>query len=286
MTALRQPVERPLIDLVREVVDSGEVTLPPFPAMGQKLLALFRDEDHIDAIKVSDLIYAEPAITATLMRMANSAFFGGLQQVSELNQAIARLGLKRVSTLVTTMIHKGQFESDCPQKVKMMDGLWNHAVASGLATRKLSDLAGGDPEESYLTGLLHDIGKLLALKAIDHLVAQDPDLEVSSLILNEVLDTIHAELGCHVLTEWRLPERICDAVLAHHDPAETIEDELALRLQATDAMTRKIGAHPNPDPNLALESDAAVELLHLSEVELAALLVDLEDDMKALKDLL
>ena len=286
MTALRQPVERPLIELVREVVDSGEVTLPPFPAMGQKLLALFRDEDHIDAIKVSDLIYAEPAITATLMRMANSAFFGGLQQVSELNQAIARLGLKRVSTLVTTMIHKGQFESDCPQKVKMMDGLWNHAVASGLATRKLTDMVGGDPEEAYLTGLLHDIGKLLALKAIDHLVAQDPDLVISPPILNEVLDTIHAELGCHVLTEWRLPKRICDSVLAHHDPAETIEDELALRLQASDAMTRKIGAHPNPDPNLALESDAAVELLHLSEVELAALLVDLEDDMKALKDLL
>ena len=65
MTALPQRAERPLVELVLEVVSSGEVTLPPFPAMGQKLLALFRDEDHIDAIKVADLIYAEPAITAT-----------------------------------------------------------------------------------------------------------------------------------------------------------------------------------------------------------------------------
>jgi hypothetical protein len=59
-----------------------------------------------------------------------------------------------------------------------------------------------------------------------------------------------------------------------------------LRLQASDAITRKIGAHPDPDPGLPLEADAAVELLNLSEIELAAIMVDLEDEMQALKDLI
>ncbi len=286
MTTTMQNVERPLTQEVRDLALSGEVVLPPLPEVAHRVIELLSDLSKADYRMVADVLHSDPAITAVLLRMANSAFFGGLQPISDPGQALARLGVKRVVSLVTTLATKGQFEIVDPFKTDLLRGLWTHSVGSGLAARRLAGLTGGDAEESYLAGLLHDIGKLLALKTMDHLSQRRPEIELSPIIMSEVLQACHAELGHRVLTDWHLPSSICQAVLVHHDDTGTIRDGLAMRVQAADAITRKIGAHPKPDPNLVLEDLPAIERLGLSDLELAALMVDLEDEIANLQRLL
>lgn len=286
MTATTQYVERPLTQEVRELARSGEVVLPPLPEVAHCVIELLSDFTKADYRTIADVLRSDPAITAALLRMANSAFFGGLQPISDPGQAMARLGVKRVVSLVTTLATKGQFETADAFKTDLLRGLWTHAVGSALAARRLAGLTGGDAEESYLAGLLHDIGELLALKAMDHLSQSRPEVELSPFIMREVLQACHAELGHRVLTDWHLPPSICQAVLVHHDDSGTIRDGLAVRVQAADTITRKIGAHPEPDPNLVLEDLPAIERLGLTDIELAALMVDLEDEIANLQRLL
>lgn len=280
---LPESVEQPLTEQVRDIALSGVVTLPPFPEIALEVQRLLNNEDGPNAQRVADAIRSEPALTAALLRMANSTFFGGLAQVTDLNQAVARLGLRRVGSLVTTVVTRGQFRTKNHNHERLVEGLWNHAVATALAARKLTGITGGDAEESYLAGLLHDVGKLLALKSMDQLLAYRDNLEITETISAEILDATHAELGEQVLVEWRFPESICRAVSRHHADPASLEDGLPLRLQAADAIAIKLGAHPNPPEEFVLEDCVAVERLELTEVELASILVDLEDELEDLK---
>jgi len=279
MTLVGNKIDRPLTEQIRTAALNGEVSLPPLPRVSRRVLAVLEDRDRADARLIADLVRTDSAIAASLLRMANSAFFGGLDRITDLSQAISRLGLTRVGSLVTAMAHKGQFRTDDPARREFVERLWDHAVATALAARRLAMLSGADGEQSYLAGLLHDIGKLLALKAMEHVVDKVSDFEITPEIVDEVLEAVHSELGYSVLSEWRLPDPICQAVLHHHDDSAGMKDGLALRVQASDAISRKLGAHPCPDPGLVLEEVPAVERLSLTEVELAALMVDLEDEL-------
>lgn len=286
MSNFGEKTGRPLAEQIREVALSGDISLPPLPQVGMRVLTLLQDHDRVDVEALSETIQTDPAIAASILRMANSAYYGGLQPVSDPQQAISRLGLNQVGSVVTTLVHRGQFESKDKFKSILLQSLWDHAVSSALAARHLAQLAGSNGEESYLAGLFHDIGKLLVLKAIDHLASTQPDFGMMPIIMDEIIDVAHADLGQKILTEWGMPEPICLAVGSHHDAADSIEDFLSLRVQAGNAISKKIGAHPRPEPDLLLEEVPAVELLNLTDVELAALTVDLEDELAGLKDLL
>lgn len=278
--------DRPLTDRIRSIALSGVITLPPLPRIADRLMNMLGDEDRLNAKELADLIHREPAIASALLRTANSAFFGGLMAVDDIGQAIARLGLRRVSSLVTTIVHRGQFESANPLKKIVLEGLWIHSVAVAIGARSLADLMGEEEEETYLAGLFHDIGKLITLKAVDHLAATRREFEMTAAVLDEALQIEHADLGHRVLSDWRVPPRICRAVLLHHADPAAIDDRMVLRVQAADAIAMKIGAHTLPDPDLVLEDVPAIEKLNVTEVELLALMVDLEDELRSLREAL
>ena len=285
MSTLREQTQSPLTQRVREVALAGEVTLPPLPETGYKLLRLLQDEDGVDSRKITQIVSTDPAIAATMLRVANSAYYGGLELVTTIGGAVARLGTRRVGSLVTTLIHKGQFEQSDRHKPQLLEVLWKHAVAAGLAARRLAAVAEGEEEEAYLAGLFHDIGKLLALKAVDHIAVKDPGTAFSPAIVEEILNATHAELGYRVLKDWKLPDPICEAVRVHHDPYEEIESVLALNIQAANALTKVIGAHLQPEPDLVLEDEPSIERLNLTDVELATLVVDMEAELNSLHGL-
>ena len=102
MTEAVEQTSVSLADRIRAAVDSNEIQLPPRPELAIRLQELLQDEDNCDAKQVAELVQNSPAVAAALLACANSAAFGGLRPISDLHQAIARLGLKRVGSLVTT----------------------------------------------------------------------------------------------------------------------------------------------------------------------------------------
>jgi putative nucleotidyltransferase with HDIG domain len=264
----------------------GRISIPPLPELVNRLQTILNDEARTSAKRIANLICTEPAVAANILKLANSAAFGGLQRISDLPQAIARLGFRQVASVVTTLVHRGHFDSRDPLKAQVLRILWGHAVATALASKHLAQLTGAEPEESYVAGLLHDTGKLLVLKAVDHLQKADKASQITPALLSELMDVLHTELGHETLRSWNLPEPICDVALRHHDQSLELSESLIIRVQAADAISRKIGEHLDPKPELDLLGLLPVEQMNLSDVELASLLVDLEDEIAEVKGLL
>jgi HD-like signal output (HDOD) protein len=269
---------------IQAAVADGELTLPPLPQVASRLLELLKNEKAADPRSVSALIANDAAITASILRLANSASFGGLRRVDELDEAVSRLGMRQVSTLVTAITHKGHFASDDPAKMRVLHGLWDHSVATAMAARHLAGLGGDDRSEAFLAGLLHDVGKLLVLKALDQLEKKNGD-RFTPVVGDELMSLLHSQLGHSVLVSWNLPEPISRVALRHHEPAAP-DDVLVLRVQGANAISRKLGLHSHPDPDLDLLDEPAIEALHLGDLELATLMVDVEDEISQVRKML
>lgn len=284
MTDLMAPGVPSLADQIREAVAGGTLSLPALPAVATRVLQLLHDEEA-DSAPLTELIESDPTIAASVLRVANSAVYSGLNQIADIDQAIARLGARQVGTVVTTVALKGHFATDDPVKRELLQALWNHAVATALAARRLTVAGGGDAVEAFLAGLLHDTGKLLVLRGADHLEQLDRRRPITAVVLDELIDALHVELGHHALSSWKIAEPVCRVALHHHDPNVPARDLLLLRVQAANAIARKLGAHPKPDPGLNLLEVPPIERLNLRDLELASLLVDLEDELARLRRL-
>ncbi len=275
----------PLTEQVQAILAEGEVTLPPFPKVGARLLELLKDEDRADATAIATLVQTDPAITATILRLANSAAFGGLSPIKDLRQAVSRLGLRRVHSLVTTLVLRDGFKASGRRGRRVEQALWDHSVAVALAARRLVGAGGGDPEETYLAGLLHDVGKLLVLEAVDHIERRQPGLELTADVFDELMAVLHPRLGHDILRQWRLPEPICRAALRHHEPDLDGGEILVVRVQAANALARKLEDDQGRAATCPCEEDPAIQRLNLTDMELACLLVDLEDEVARIREL-
>ncbi len=275
-----------LTDQIRKAVEQGRFSLPPLPELLTKLNTLLSDEARTGAKRVAELVRNDPAIAAAVLKMANSAFFGGLHPISDLSQAIARIGFRQVTCVVTALGHSGHFKSNDPQKHEMLQCLWGHAVTTALAAKQIATITGGDPEQSFIAGLLHDAGKLLVLKCADHIEATSKSVQITGPVLSELMDVLHTELGHRILVAWHLPEAVSLVALRHHRDDLDSTESLVVRVQAADAISRKMGQHPAPDPSIDLLHVSAVEQLSLRDIELASLMVDIEDQIAEIKSLI
>ena len=270
-----------LVDRVHELIKSGDFQLPPLPDLAVRLQTALKD-DTVDAQRVAALIRAEPAMSASLLRAANSAAFGGLKSITDLSQAIARLGLRQVETLATALLMRGQFEANRESNEKMLEVLWTHAIASATVARKLAQREGYPSEDAFMAGLLHGIGHLIVLRALDHLTQRDAELSPTQAAVDELVETLQYELGYSTLRSWNLSEDICEAARAM-DPDTESSSTIVRIVQASDAVAQKLGMHPTPDTEMNLLDHDAIELMELSEIELAAMMVDLEDEVDELR---
>ena len=284
MIELPGTATRSMADDVRAAIASGAVELPPLPELTLRVRKMIESEDA-DAKAVAAMIRHDAAVSAAVIRVANSAAYGGLQTVTDLGPAVVRLGLRVVGAVVVVVAHKGNFHSADPARLKLLRSLWDHAVATAICARRIARTGTGDAEEAFLAGLLHDAGRLLTLRAVDYL-EQQGHAQVTLAVVEDLMDLLHAELGTQVLESWKLPEPVCRVARQHHDPAAAATDLLVARVQAGCAVARKVGAHTHPDPHLRLLELPCVDRLKLGDLELASLMVDLEDEVAEIRRLL
>ena len=133
-----------------------------------------------------------------------------------------------------------------------------------------------------MAGLLHGIGHLIVLRALDHLTQRDAELSPTQAAVDELVETLQYELGYSTLRSWNLSEDICEAARAM-DPDTDSSSTIVRIVQASDAVAQKLGMHPTPDTEMNLLDHDAIELMELSEIELAAMMVDLEDEVDELR---
>jgi putative nucleotidyltransferase with HDIG domain len=278
-----QTTESRLASRITELVLSDKVQLPPLPQVVLKARDLLASE-QFSMRALGALLADDAGMAAALMRLANSAAFGGMGRVESLSGAIQRIGQRQVSAMITGIGLKNHFRSDDPAKARVLQILWDHSVTSAFAARAIAGRIGLDAERAFLAGLMHDCGKVLTLAAIEAIERSGDAHAVSSEVTRELMNALHCELGHRVLVEWKLPNDVAQVALLHHEQAHAGQD-LLLVVQAANLITRRLGFHPEPDPSLSVMENPVIEELGLTDLQVASLMIDMEDHLTEMKQL-
>jgi putative nucleotidyltransferase with HDIG domain len=272
-----------LAQRITDLIDADEIPLPSLPAVVMKAQQLLAS-DNASAGALSNLLSQDPAMVAALMRLANSATFGGLGRVESLNSAIQRIGQSQVGAIVTGIGLKDQYQHADPARASVLKVLWTHSVTSAFAAKTIASKIGVNAERAFLAGLLHDCGKVLVLTALDVLKKKGELRAVTPDTVRDLVHALHSLLGHRVLTAWGFPVTVAEAALLHHEPAQSGQD-LILLVQAANLITRRLGYHLQPDPTISVVGDPVVEELGLTDVQIAALMVDMEMHLEEMQRL-
>jgi putative nucleotidyltransferase with HDIG domain len=244
--------------ITEELVRQRVRTLPSLPTT---VLALGKavGDDRCTVDRVLGILAQDPALSAALLRLANSVMYVRDDRVMDLRSAVMRLGFDSIfnlgqSAAIIRSIGGGSHLD--PLR------LWQHSVAVGLVAKGLCGLVRQEQylESAYLAGLLHDIGKI----ALDQCFADDYGPVVEAMAAGavcldaerEILGVTHAEVGAMVAVQWHFPEAMVQAIRDHHDPSG---DFLTCVIQLSDLLVRTRIPNSPADEGLAfvLEEQAA-----------------------------
>jgi HD-like signal output (HDOD) protein/ActR/RegA family two-component response regulator len=205
--------------LVRVI--TGIKTLPSVPMLYTRLVKELQSED-VSSVEIGNIIAQDPAMTAKILQMVNSAFFGLSDSVSSPQRAVSILGLNTVKSLVLGIQVFSEFQGRKNIPVSV-DALWKHSMqVSSLSYSIAKDLnlSAQERDDVRVSGILHDVGILLYYKIPD--VAQYVRFNVNGLISvpseYQAVGTSHAEMGGYLLAIWGLPYVIVEAIAFHHQP--------------------------------------------------------------------
>ena len=206
-------------------IASAIKSFPGMPGTAVKLLALI-DDPAMRVSQIEEILRHDPGLTANVLRLANSAYFGIPSKIGSIRQAVILLGLKRLIQMVIAACVSAIMDKSVPGYDLPPGELWRHSIAASVAAEGLVKVLKVEAaEEIFTAALLHDVGKLVLgdfvkdeFKQIETAVAQGISFEMAEKI---VLGTNHADVGARILTKWLLPSEIVNAVQLHHAPEES-----------------------------------------------------------------
>jgi HD-like signal output (HDOD) protein len=271
--------EKSFTELIKNYVDSGKVELPVFNTIALKIQNEIAKEDP-DINRIEKFIINDQAITAEVLKFANSSFYSGLQQISSVKNAITRLGINEVSNIVTLVTHKNQFHSKNTLLNNIMVKLWRHSVGCAIGSHFIAKTCGLHQikHEAFFAGLLHDVGKLLVLKVADDLNTKKiGPLGISNSLLSEAMVTLHSDFGFFLMKHWNFPEKYCEIAKQHHDEEWNQKNFLLAIVRLTNKACNKMGIGLEPDKSVKLFATEESKALNLSDIELANFEIYLED---------
>jgi putative nucleotidyltransferase with HDIG domain len=263
-----------LLDRIIRLIGSGSFNLPIYDPVSLKLQKAITNNTE-DIVEIENLILSDQALAAEVLRAANSPFFCGLSSVRTIRAAIVRLGTQQMRRLILLISERAKYRAQNPVLHGMLGDLWRHASATALAAQWLSKRLQmtGIEEICFLGGLLHDIGKLVILRAVDEIKKKE-NIEIPPpALLNEILQTEHCNLGYKMLQEWNIPEIYCQIARDHNIENVNSEDFPLLIVRLANESSRKLDIGLNPDMAPDLSQIPEVNLLKVS----ADLLEELQD---------
>ena len=245
---LRAAVERAfsgterLPDAALRRLISGIQTLPSAPAVTLKLADVLgsgnASEKHIAAVIAQDM-----AMTAKVLQLVNSAFFGSHRQITNPAEAVAHLGIGTVTALALSVIVFSQLPP--ARSSRIAEDLTHHGLRVGALARKIAEssgFAGTAAGDCFVAGLLHDIGKLVlatscAKQFTDALLKAHENSSTASAAELAEFGVTHSEVGAYLLWLWGLPDCLTEVVASHHKPhGQLPEAGLLIAVHVADAL--------------------------------------------------
>lgn len=222
---------------LRDLVQDDELkkviaTMTTLPSLPEAYSAIMKElqSDEPSLERIGEIVESDVAMSAKLLQIANSAFFGLVRQVSSPGEAAIYLGVDVIKSLVLTTGVFSQFD-DSKVSTAALSAIWNHSMRVGAVAKLIMMQASGDKllaDYAMMGGLLSNVGKLVvAANFPDKFVEIEAQLKVGERsdteIEKDVLGHSHAEIGAYLLCLWGMPNPVVECVAYHHSPADCVE---------------------------------------------------------------
>lgn len=279
--------ETELASLIARVGD-----LPAMPAVAMKVMEMVGDQ-ATSARALQGIIQRDQALTAKVLKIANSAMFGVSRDITTLSHAIVMLGFSTIRSVVLAASTKSIYV-----KCKGVSGfsaklLWEHSLAAAAIARRLAEkLEGVDVEESFISGLLHDVGKsVLNVNFFDkysEVIRETYNIGGDSVrVERRLLGFDHAQVGAMVVRKWNLAKGLEEAVRYHHNPRVAGEyPVMTAAVALADELANMLGKGPGKKPDWNIDSSAAVKMLGFGRANLEGLVEEVSGIVEANEALL
>lgn len=203
------PAEAMALDELRTYFHKEHCELPSLPDLALKIGKAIDNPDNANE-DIARLIQLDPALTARIVSVVNSAAFGGFTKIKSIHQATARLGRTKVRSLVYSCLLKSIFKINSSTLKRHMEALWQHsAYVAALSFVLGRETPGIDPEQALLAGLIHDIGAVAVIGGINRF----PVLAEREEVLEYTIASSRLEMGLLTLKQWELEEELQDVVI-------------------------------------------------------------------------
>lgn len=219
--------------------------LPPLPAAVDKLCKLASNTNS-DVFEVAQVISGDHALTAKLLKVVNSAFYSLSQKVSTIFQAVIILGYREIRSIAMGFSVMNISKSLLLNACIPIEEFWKHSLGTAILSKKIAKkFRYKDPEEVFVAGLLHDIGKLILM---DYSLKEYSDVLQKTDLLQQKLYEVekktfginHAQAGEKLCQYWKIPANVCTAIGNHHTPSLSREgNEITFFIQIADCLTKR-----------------------------------------------
>lgn len=274
---------------IYELIDGIPRSLGSYGPVIQEIEAAINDPQG-NLATVGEAIEKDPDLTARLLRLGNSSYYGFPTRLATVSEAISLIGVQQVQDLIVASTIIDSFAGVAPKFVNMQS-FWQHSLACGIGARVLA-LARRmpKPDKFFVAGLLHDVGRLV-------LLCQAPEAahEVFALYERErmllweaekrVLGFNHEQIGQALLNAWHYPVNLIQAVAFHHHPAacEAFQTEAAV-VHLSDYLVNAMRLGSSGEKHVPPLSRAAWERLSLSQDVLSSVIAAIDDQIEAVQE--
>ena len=261
----------PLSITIRRLLTTQPAELPVFHPIAIKLQQLLETQDFAMDTVIA-LANEDPSLAGQILKMSNSTVYMGRVRTETIKEAVIRLGAQQVCNLAMAASQAALHVSENKVVNGFMQTLWLHSHACAVGGRWLARNAGyaQHADQAYLAGLLHDVGKLYLLKALERLnkvgVAQ---AALEEDLLLEIFAELHVEQGCRLMEHWNMPKIYYKIVANHHDANFDNSDTILTitRLVNTACKLKGIGLVHDPSIDMLAVPETAILQLTQSELD-------------------
>ena len=217
---------------------TGIKNLPSPPRLYSLIMQEMRSPDA-SLKKVGDIISQDIAMTAKILQLINSAYFGLPRRITDPQQATIFLGIDTLKALVLTFHVFSEFSEDAELCEFSLADMLKHSIMVGRLAKEIAKVELDDTkilEEIYIAGILHDIGKLILLKLPEQYREVMKYIKSTGFSFVEaeynVMKTSHAELGAYLLALWGIPDNIVETVAFHNNPSKLLENIFSMSIKS------------------------------------------------------
>lgn len=256
---------------LQEKIYSQIEELPTLPAIIPKLLSLIKDPKS-SALDLTVAISKDPALTSKILKVANSAYYGFQQKISELDRAVTLLGFNMVKTLALSISVIKVLPNVKKSAYFSQEGLWFHSLGVATAITELGRkyVKVKDTESLFIIGLLHDIGKVVFDQFFHddfHLALEKANIDGLKLheAEKELIGIDHCEAGAMLLKRWNFPQKVVFAVMYHHrdDLPENADPRYGAMLRMANALVQ--------EQQMGKEGNSVSNEIRVSDIDLLAI---------------